>query len=118
MDIGMFLKEKREEMKISRKKIAEKLHISPEALRDIEHGKTRLSLENFLIICQELNISPMQLIKKSNEHYILLNDKDIIAIDKSIELLTKIRKQASNDNLYNSISIGDNNTIHNSFNKK
>ena len=81
MDIGMFLKEKREEMKISRKKIAEKLHISPEALRDIEHGKTRLSLENFLIICQELNISPMQLIKKSNEHYILLNDKDIIAIN-------------------------------------
>lgn len=121
MDIALYLKNKREELKIPRWKIATKLNISPEAYRDIEHGKTRLSLENFLIICEELNIAPMQMLKKANENYILLSDKDIDEIDKSIALLTKIKKQVTsnqNDASISNIQIGDNNSIKNSFNKK
>ena len=118
MDIAAYLRAKREELKIPRWKIAEKLCISPQALRDIDNGVTRLSLENFLIICDELDISPMHLIKKTNEHYILLNDKDLIAIGHSIEILQKIKDQADSSTSYESITIGNGNKILNSFNKK
>lgn len=120
MNIAEYLRFRREQLKIPRRQIAQRLCISPQALRDIENGSTRLSLENFLIICDALGISPMQLIKKTDEHYILLTDKDLTAIDRSIEILQKIRTQADNDGSasYEKITIGDGNTIENSFNKK
>lgn len=97
MELGLYLKQKREELKIPRRVIAKKLYITPETLRDIEHGKIRLSLENFLIICEELNLSPMQLIKKNNENYILLSNDDLKVIEESINVLNKIKKQIKKD---------------------
>lgn len=119
MDIGLFLKEKRENLKIPRWQIAKKLNISPEALRDIEHGKTRMSLENFLIICKELNLSPLELLKDSKDHYAILNNTDLKILDQSIDLLKKIRFQTQNtfSNNSNNITVGDGNTITNSFNR-
>ncbi len=97
MELGLYLKQKREELKIPRRVIAKKLYITPETLRDIEHGKIRLSLENFLIICEELDLSPMQLIKKNNENYILLSNDDLKVIEESINVLNKIKKQIKKD---------------------
>lgn len=87
-----FLRLKREELKIPRRVVADRLCMTPQSLRDIECGRSRLSLDNFLIICDVLNIQPMELIKKTNEHYVLLTDQDLELLDKSIDLLTKIKK--------------------------
>lgn len=118
MELSAYLQKKREELKVPRRIIADKLCITPQALRDIELGKTRLSLEAFLVYCEELGLSPMQLIQKTNEHYILLSDDDIHTLEKSIDILTKIRRQASSGSSGETITIGDGNTIQNSFNRK
>lgn len=118
MELAAYFQKKREELKIPRRVIADKLCITPQALRDIELGNTRLSLEAFLVYCEELGLSPMQLIQKTNEHYILLNNDDILTLEKGIGILTKICKQASSGSNDESITIGDGNTIQNSFNRK
>lgn len=118
MEIIEKLQSVRKKKRISRKEIADCLHISEGTYRDIEYGKIRLSLDNYLMICEFFDISPMELLNNTGEHYILLNEGDLSAIDKSIELLTKIKNQASAGSVNESISIGDNNRITNSFNRK
>lgn len=113
MVIEMIIIEKirniRETKKISRQEIADFLCIARDTYRDIEYGKIRLTLENFLMICQYLKLSPMELLNESNdEHFILLNNKDISDINRIVE---KINNQTNN------VNINDNHGIIN-FNQK
>lgn len=87
----------RESKKITRIEMAKKLSISPDTLKDIEYGKIRLSLENFLMICEFLEISPMQLIKKSDDNYVILSKEDIEDLNR---ICNKINNQTNliNDN--------------------
>lgn len=87
----------RESKKITRIEMAKKLSISPDTLKDIEYGKIRLSLENFLMICEFLDISPMQLIKKSDDNYVILSKEDIEDLNR---ICNKINNQTNliNDN--------------------
>lgn len=117
MEIIEKLQNTRKKKRISRKEIADCLHISEGTYRDIEYGKIRLSLDNYLLICDFFGISPMELLNNSGEHYILLSEGDLVAIDKSIELLTKIKNKVCIPTT-DSITIGDNNSITNSFNRK
>lgn len=107
MNILEKIKNKREELKISRKEIAESLNLEQTTYRDIENGKIRLSLENFLIICKKLELSPINLLVDNNEQYILINKQDLDNIDAIIKTLNKIKNQANT----NHITIGDNNNI-------
>ena len=120
MKINEIIRIEREKQKISRKKIAEKLFISDGTYRDIETGKIRLSLDNFITICKELNISPMELLKENNdEHYILINEKDINELNKIINKINNqiIKINNKNENSIN-ISGNVNNSFNNSFNNK
>ena len=87
----------RESKKISQTKIAEYLHISQGTYRDIESSRIRLTLENFLMICEYLEISPMQLIKKSDDNYVILSKEDIEDLNR---ICNKINNQTNliNDN--------------------
>ena len=87
----------RESKKITRIEMAKKLSISPDTLKDIEYGKIRLSLENFLMICEFLEVSPMQLIKKSDDNYVILSKEDIEDLNR---ICNKINNQTNliNDN--------------------
>lgn len=92
------IKRIRESKKISQLKIASYLNISQGTYRDIESSKIRLSLDNFLMICEFLEISPMQLLKNNeNEEYIILSKKDIEDLNR---ILNKINNQTNliNDN--------------------
>ncbi len=104
MEIVKKIQEIRETKKIARKDIANFLCISPETYRDIEYGKIRLSLDNYLSICSYLNLSPMELLNNNpDEHFILFNKKDIEdlnRITKKINLQTQSSNQ-SNINLKN-----------------
>ncbi len=88
----------REAKKISQAKIANYLNISQGTYRDIESSKIRLTLDNFLLICDYLEISPMQLLRKnSTENYIILSQKDIDDLNR---IFSKINNQTNviNDN--------------------
>lgn len=92
------IKKIRETKKISQQKIANFLNISQGTYRDIESSKIRLSLDNFLLICEYLEISPMQLLKQNeNEQYLILSEKDINDLKR---ILNKINNQTNliNDN--------------------
>lgn len=84
----------RENKKISRKEIAEKLYISLSTYREIEYGNIRLSLENYLELCKILEINPMTLLNDSkDESFILLSNKDINDLNR---ILNKINNQIIN----------------------
>lgn len=121
MKINEILKMERENQKISRKNIAEKLCIAEGTYRDIETGRIRMSLDNFLLICQELKLSPMDLlIQNENNHYILIDKEDITALNR---IVTKINNQISKTNKQDATIItgdikGTNITIAKDYNKK
>lgn len=97
MSINEKIQEIRENKKITRKQMADYLCTSAENYKKIEYGMVRLTLENFLIICNVLQISPMELINESTEeHFILLNNKDITDLER---ILNKIQKQMQNINI-------------------
>lgn len=86
----------RKTKKISRNYVAEKLFIAKDTYRDIEHGRIRLSLENYLEICKILEINPMTLLNDSeDESFVLLSKKDINDLNR---ILNKINNQTINFN--------------------
>lgn len=98
MNIEKELQKLRESKKITRNEMAQAISISPSTLKDIEYGKIRLSLENYLLICNVLEISPMQLLKQNkDEQYLILSEKDINDLKR---ILNKINNQTNmiNDN--------------------
>ena len=88
------IKKIRKSKKISLRKMGELINVSYSTYNDIETGKIRLSLENFLLICKILEINPLSLL--TNENYIILSNKDIKEIDNMIYTLQKIKKQILN----------------------
>ena len=88
------IKKIRKSKKISLRKMGELINVSYSTYNDIETGKIRLSLENFLLICKVLEINPLSLL--TNENYIILSNKDIKEIDNMIYTLQKIKKQILN----------------------
>lgn len=97
MEIINELRKIRENKKISRKEVAQKLCKSEATYRDIEYGIIRLSLEDYLIICNILEISPMELLlSNTNEHFVLLENKDIEDLNR---ILNKINVQTNNQNI-------------------
>lgn len=123
MEIREILREIRERKKISRKELADKIFIAQETLRDIEIGKIRLTLENYMLICKELNISALELLQQNtNEHFVLLNKKDIDDLNRIIKKINDQQINILNShktiNDESNITIGNGNNINNSFNKK
>ena len=105
MKIVEDLKKIRESKKITREKLAQQMCISTGTLRDIEYGKIRLSLENYLLMCQLLEISPMLLLNQNDDEvFVLLNKKDIQSLN---ELADKISRQSNfNTKIKTNINLG------------
>ena len=107
MNIIDKLRNVRESKKISRKEIANYLNVSSSLISEIEAGRTRLSIDIFLELCEYYEINPLEILKNDDKKYIILNKDDIKQIDKTIEILNKIKTQANSNN----IQIGNNNNI-------
>lgn len=98
MNIEKRLQKIREDKKITRIEMAKTLSISPNTLKDIEYGKIRLTLENYLLICKALNLNPMQLLKENDDdQYIILSIHDLNELNR---VINKINNQTNiiNDN--------------------
>jgi len=97
MSIINKLQKIRESKKITRQEMASYLFMTAENYKKIEYGIVRLTLENYLTICNVLQISPMELLNENqDEHFILLNNKDLEDLTR---ILTKIQTQTQNINI-------------------
>ena len=57
IQIGLRIREKREERKISREQLAENINISPQFLAQIELGSKGMSSETLYKVCSALSVS-------------------------------------------------------------
>ncbi len=116
MNILDKLKEIRESKHLSRNEVAKKLAVSASLINEIESGRSRLSLDFFIQLCQLYNTNPLELIKNDTNYYIILNNEDIETLNNTINVLNKIKGQTENiqnntinDN-HGTININQNNT--------
>lgn len=92
------IKEIRKKRHISQQKMADYLHIAQTTYSDIEKGISKLSAEDFLLICKFLKIDPIELVKDNNSIIIQLTQQEA-------ETLTNINQKIENQK---SIQINDN----------
>lgn len=91
--IGHNVKDIRKDLKLTQEDFAEKLNINAQFLSQIETGKTGISIDNAINICNTANCSSNKLFKgliKSPDiidKYELLTDRDKIVINKMITVL-------------------------------
>ena len=85
------IKDERKRQKINQKEMGQLLVMSESNYRDIESGKTRLSLDIFLKSCKVLNLNPLELIN-DNQNLIIINDEEYNILINAKIVLNKIIK--------------------------
>jgi len=90
------LKIERKAQKKSQQDVADAISLARGTYADIERGKIRLSLENFLLICEYLKINPILLVKQSKELLISVTPDEAKALNS---LNTKVQNNFSIQNL-------------------
>ena len=85
------IKDERKRQKINQKEMGQLLVMSESNYRDIESGKTRLSLDIFLKSCKVLNLNPLELIN-DNQNLIIINDEEYNILINAKTVLNKIIK--------------------------
>ena len=76
-NIGKRIQATRIENKISQKQMAEYLGISINYISHLENGKVNIELQNFVKICDFLNISIYDVLNEKNENIINYMDKEL-----------------------------------------
>ena len=100
-DILMSLKLRRKELGFTQQEVADFLGMKKESWRDIENCKSRIRLEDFLLVCKFLKIDPISLVKDTDDVIISLSREQIDVID---DIHNKIHNQV---NISKSIISGD-----------
>ena len=91
--IGRNVRNIRKSLNLTQEEFAEKLNINAQFLSQIENGKTGISIDNAINICNTANCSSIRLFKdliKSPDiidQYELLTDRDKSVINKMITVL-------------------------------
>lgn len=104
MDIRLKIKEIRKQKKISQEAIAKYLGMKQSSYSDIEHLKTRLSLDDFAKICKILNVEPISLMIGSDEIIIKITKDQADAIT---DLSEQIQSQYNMSNIHDFTVNGD-----------
>lgn len=82
--IVLLLKENRLERNIQQAHLAERLNKAPSGLNKIESGKTPLSMDVFLAICNNLNISPSFILSIAEAYAKLLSENGWVITHSSL----------------------------------
>lgn len=94
--IGRNVRDIRKSLDLTQEEFAEKLNINAQFLSQIENGKTGISIDNAINICNIAGCSAGKLFKdlikfpNIKEQYDLLTDRDKTVIDKMIITLLNI----------------------------
>lgn len=97
-EILNFIREKRKEQGFTQAEIGNILGMKASSYGDIENGITNFKLDDFLIVCQKLNIDPVHLVKQSDQIIIVL-DRD------QAEMIDDINNQIQNQIRLNNVNI-------------
>lgn len=95
MDIVKKLENIRKSKKISRREVADKLHVSSSLISEIESGRSRLSVDFYVELCEFYGINPATLLNNDFENYVILSSEDAKIIEDALKLLEKIKQQIS-----------------------
>ncbi len=102
--LGMQIRSKRLDLKMSQEQLAEKSGLSTTHISNIENGKTKISLDTFVALCDIINISANKLLfsvanyKKSQRYDIetilsACSSRELnIIVDVIQSLVTSMRK--------------------------
>ena len=96
MEIGSIIKYRRNEYKMTQKELAEKLHISEDAVHNYEKGKNDVPAYLIKDICLVLQISPLDLLgidkKDENKPHVIQKYVDLSPIVHTICEMSKFDK--------------------------
>lgn len=67
--IGKRIRQRRKELNLSQEKFAETIGISPNHVSSIENGKQAPSFETFILICEQLKVTPDYLLLGNMHSY-------------------------------------------------
>ena len=96
MKIHEFLAKIRKEQNIKQSEIADALNIKKQTYSAIENGKQRMFLDQYLKICEVLNINPCVPLEQMNQDFRMSNE-DFIQLEKTIKMLNKIKDSMKTD---------------------
>lgn len=113
MEILEIIKKARRDKHINQEKIAKTIGIATETYRDIENGKIRLKVDDYLKICEILELSPAIIASDDDSINLKLTKEDYLTIKSAIDVLNKLTTQANYLITDNSgeIAIGNNISI-------
>ena len=106
MELIEFITLERKKQGYSRKAFSEKLFMSESNYTNIERGLVRMTLENYLLICDALTISPTMLVKNSNTF--LITNHELEVLKSAAKIINNLDSQNTQKN--SNITIGDNNS--------
>lgn len=96
-ELGFRIRNRRKELNIKQSVMAEALGISNNHLSSIEHGRQKLSMDSFILICSYLAVTPDYLIlgtmhgdntpRNIRDRLLLCEPSDVELADEFIELL-------------------------------
>lgn len=107
LEMGNRIKLRRKELRIKQNELAELLDISNNHMSSIETGKQKPSMDTFIKICEQLNVTPDYLLlgcmhmlnvpQDISDKLRLCSEADITLAKNIIELLVERNKTTLND---------------------
>ena len=108
--MGKRIKTRRKELKIKQSDLAERLDISNNHISAIENGREKPSMDLFVKICNELNVTPDYLLlgmlhmddvpKNIIDGLRLCSEEDILLVEKFVDLLIERNNGSWNKDNY------------------
>ena len=97
-EMGQRIKLRRKEMRMKQAELAERIDISNNHMSSIENGRQKPSLDMFIRICQNLNVTPDYLLLG-----VMCSQEDVELVREFVELLVKrsmVGRQEDNSLLF------------------
>ena len=111
MDFMNVLISLRKKNKMTQQDLAAHLNIARSTYNDIEHRRIKLSVEDFIKLCELYNVSPNCINNTNTEFNILLTDDDINTLNKVQKIIDKINNQITKPYIINRTTINNDETV-------
>lgn len=120
-DIMFRLRDLRVKKGISQKNLAESLNISRESISKYENGEQEPSYATLKRISKYFDVSIDFLLGSNDEDLIVISKQDLLRLKNAADTINDITEKLNNQTKYsnnsNNITVGNGNTITNSFNR-
>lgn len=95
MNVMEKIKSVREARNITQKELGSVLGVAKETYRNIENGRIRLKLDDYLLICRFLGLAPSYFLSDYDENYTFVSKKDLHDIFALASKVSSLKKKLS-----------------------